>query len=619
MMRRSASRGAFLFFALLLIWSCASSPAPDSGKDRYRELKAGELDALASKEPEKALEAAYLLVFEPASSRILDESTLNAAALKALAALRERFNAEMEQGRWKEAWATLASLDALSGFPFPGHSSENWQPVSENQQRLRIMIGMAESYRARELYAPAASWISRLLSLAGTAIDPAILEQWRSWAAGEGDLKMASRILNRIQQQNNPGTAEGPVEGTAAVMEPGPALSRQMKSVVTVYVDKGLAIRNGLSYPDRVLGSAFQVDRKGYYLTNYHVIASEVDPDYEGYSRLSIRPSENPEARIPAKVVGWNKDLDLALVKSAEIAPATLHGAGLGASASRLEKGMRIYAVGSPVGLQNSITSGIVSAPGRRILPRGEALQIDAPVNPGNSGGPLLDERGNLAGIVFAGLSGFQGLNFALPVSWIATVFPQLFDEGKVDTSWLGLGIARNLDGSLDVSYVMPGVAGFREGDRLVTLDGRVPKDIADAQMMLAQSPVGSLIHVTVERDGARLGFLSRTSPFPDLPLKDASSRDSTERLVQGTMGMRLEHVSGPRGAGGTYKVLKIWPGMAADESGINQSDVLRLRRQFVERDSDVLTLDLELKSLASGYLEKTMRIRLSLAMDNFL
>jgi S1-C subfamily serine protease len=615
LMRRSAFRGAFLFLALLLVSSCVSSPVSESGKDSYRALKADELDSLASKEPERALEAVWLLALEPESPGILDESVLHAATLKALAALRQRFSVEMEQGMWKEAWATLASLDALAGLPFPEDSPPDLRPMSANPLRLRIMLGIADGYRARGLYAPAASWFSRLLSLPDAAIDPAVLEQWARWAEGEGDLKTAFRLQKLIKQQNTPGT----VEGASEEMKPEPALALQMKSVVTVYVDKGLAIRNGLSYPDRVLGSAFQVDRKGYYLTNYHVIASEVDPDYEGYSRLSIRPSENPEARIPAKVVGWNKDLDLALIKSAEIAPATLYGAGLDGSIPKLEKGTRIYAVGSPVGLQNSMTSGIVSAPGRRILPRGEALQIDAPVNPGNSGGPLLDERGALAGIVFAGLSGFQGLNFALPVSWIATVFPQLFDEGKVETSWLGIGIARNLDGSLDVSYVMPGVEGFREGDRLVALGGKVPKDIADAQMVLAQSPMGSLIHVTIERDGKRLEFLSRTSPFPDLPLKAASSRDSAERLVQGTMGMRLEHVSGPRGAGGTYKVLKIWPGMAADESGINQSDVLRLRRHFVERDSGILTLDLELKSLASGYLEKTMRIRLSLAMDNFL
>ncbi len=614
-MPRSAFRGVFIFLALLLLWSCASSPATDSRASQYLVLKSGELDAMASKEPEKALEAAYLFAHEPLESGIIDDSILRASAMKAASALRSRFQSEMEQARWKDAWGTLASLDAIAGYPFPGVASADWPAASTTALLLQVMLGVADNYRSRGLYAPAITWFSRILSLPDSPIEPAILEQWRAWAVEESDMRMAALIQSRNPAQGMTGAVEAPVP----VVEPESVLIRQMKSVVTVYVDKGLAIRNGVSYPDRVLGSAFQVDRKGYYLTNYHVISSEVDPDYEGYSRLSIRPSENPEARIPAKVVGWNKDLDLALIKSAEIAPATLHGAGLGRAEALLEKGMRIYVVGSPVGLENSISSGIVSAPGRRILPRGESLQIDAPVNPGNSGGPLLDEKGILAGIVFAGLSGFQGLNFALPVSWIATVFPNLFDEGKVETSWLGLGIARNLDGSLDVSYVMPGVAGFREGDRLLRLGGRTPSDIADAQMILAHSPPGSLVQVEVERNGVKLQFLSRTSPFPDLPLKEASARDSTERLVQGVMGMRLEHVSGPRGAGGTYKVLKIWPGMAADESGINQSDILKLKRHFVEREEEVLNLDLELKSLAAGYLEKTVRIRLSLAMDNFL
>jgi len=229
-------------------------------------------------------------------------------------------------------------------------------------------------------------------------------------------------------------------------------IGEKAAGVVTVYVSKGLRMENGVGYPDRVLGTAFQVDAKGYYLTNYHVVSSEVDPKYNGYSRLSIRPSSNPSARIPAKVVGWDEDLDLALLKSQEISSHTFYPFLRGKTA----KGQRIYAVGSPVGLENSVTAGIVSATGRRILPRGEAIQIDAPVNPGSSGGPLLDEEGNLAGVIFAGLPGFQGLNFALPVEWVLGLYPVLFEGGKVQASWLGAGIAKNL--VPDITIRDPGI-----------------------------------------------------------------------------------------------------------------------------------------------------------------
>jgi len=137
-------------------------------------------------------------------------------------------------------------------------------------------------------------------------------------------------------------------------------LARAVSSVVTVYVDRGFKLQSGYSVPDRVLGTAFQIS-KGFYLTNYHVIESEVDPSYQGYSRISIRPSGNPQIKVPAKVIGWDEEMDLALIQSEEVAPGTIFLP----TTTKFQAGTG-FAVGSPVGLENSVTAGVVSSLSRK-------------------------------------------------------------------------------------------------------------------------------------------------------------------------------------------------------------------------------------------------------------
>jgi len=262
---------------------------------------------------------------------------------------------------------------------------------------------------------------------------------------------------------------------------------------------------------------------------------------------------------------------------------------------------------------------GIVSATGRRFLPRGEAIQIDAPVNPGNSGGPLLDADGNLIGLVFAGLSGFQGLNFALPASWISTIFSSLFDVGKVEKPWLGVAAARNLDSSLDLAYVYPGNGGLQPGDTLLSIDGRHYANIQGAQMIVSLKPLNSLSVLKLRRKNTEVVLLHKLLPVPSKPFKKALQSDSTERLLEGGTGMILGHVSGPRGPGGSYKVAKTWPGMTADESGIAEGDVIKFLRFSADTKEDRAFFDISVKSTTTGYLERSMRLSLSLEMANFI
>ena len=198
----------------------------------------------------------------------------------------------------------------------------------------------------------------------------------------------------------------------AELTNTAPSFPKMISGTVTILVNRGIRVENGVGYPDRVIGSGFFIDKRGYILTNHHVIESEVDPTYKGYSRLYIRLSESPAGeRIPAKVVGYDKIFDLALIK-VEVTPEYTFGGSLDQAVA---PGDRIFAIGSPAGLEKTITAGIISAMGRRLLQVGDSMQVDVPLNPGNSGGPLLDEKGDLIGICFAGLQQFSGLNFAIP------------------------------------------------------------------------------------------------------------------------------------------------------------------------------------------------------------
>ena len=170
-------------------------------------------------------------------------------------------------------------------------------------------------------------------------------------------------------------------------------------------VDRGIKGENALGYADRVIGSGFFIDDKGHFVTNYHVIESEVDTSYEGYSRVYVKLYKDSATRIPAKVIGYDKALDLALLKTEAIPPYVF---SLGSSAD-LDVGDAIYAIGSPLGLENTITSGIVSAKDRYLFSIAQVMQIDAAVNSGNSGGPIIDKNGNVKAVVFAGIMEYEG------------------------------------------------------------------------------------------------------------------------------------------------------------------------------------------------------------------
>ena len=249
-----------------------------------------------------------------------------------------------------------------------------------------------------------------------------------------------------------------------------------------------------------MIGSGFFIDANGYLITNYHVIQSEVDPEYEGFSRVYIKRAENPTVRIPAKVVGWDTTFDLALLKT-EINPEVYFQLG---SSEDLNIGSRIYAIGSPAGLEQTLTSGIVSAQNRRLLSLGSVLQIDAPVNHGSSGGPIIDEAGRVQAIVFAGLERNEGLNFAIPVELLRLILPQLYAGGETVHAWMscyGVSVKESPQqaAGTELVYAVPGSSAsvIPAGAVITHLNGRAVPSLEALQAELMRLSAGTIVKVS--------------------------------------------------------------------------------------------------------------------------
>ena len=237
-----------------------------------------------------------------------------------------------------------------------------------------------------------------------------------------------------------------------------------ISGTVTIMVNRGFKVENGVGYPDRVIGSGFFIDKRGYILTNHHVIESEVDPKYKGYSRMYVRLSDSAVGdRIPAKVIGYDTTFDLRLDKDR------------GDPRVHLRRVERAEDRSRGPHLRHRLTGGSGEdghlgdhlRHGARLLQVGDSMQVDVPLNPGNSGGPLLNEKGDVIGIVFAGIQQFPGLNFAVPFALVEKALPALYKGGKAVHPWLGMAVTETEKG-LKVVYVVPDepaeVAGIKTG-----------------------------------------------------------------------------------------------------------------------------------------------------------
>src|SRR3989339_1812218 len=337
------------------------------------------------------------------------------------------------------------------------------------------------------------------------------------------------------------------------------------------------------------LGSGFIITGDGYIVTNNHVIK---DAD-----QIKVILHDNKE--YEATVVGTDPMTDLALIK---IEAKDLMALKFGSS-SKAEVGSWVVAIGSPFGLEQTVTAGIVSAKGRIIGsgPYDDFIQTDASINPGNSGGPLFNLKGEVVGINTAIMQGGQGIGFATPIQLAKSVLEQLKDKGKVTRGWLGVYIqkltpeaAENLGisgkhGAL-VSDVTSGgpaeKAGIRSGDVIVGFNGKEIRDEHELPQAVASTKPGKTANVRMLREGKEMPVTVTIAEMTGEPGKPAGGHEIQKNLgltvqdITPEIAQRFE-IADTKGV----VVTGVEDGSPAEDAGFNQGDIIRAIVRQNKRD----------------------------------
>ncbi len=546
-------------------------------------------------EPSRALQD---LDFLKRDGSIIPRDQLEELQQNAVGALLDLFTAALVEQDYGTALSIYRSAGALSG---KSNLSSEYGEWSESSLLAAMASGLLDGGESVPAY------MVFYRALENGVVDMEIVDRFRKHALSTGYLPLVDRIARLGNESEN------------SIGSDVPAVTPNMllKGTVTILVNKGIRLDRGVGYPDSALGSGFFVDRRGYVITNYHVIESEVSPEYEGFSRLYISLHDAENEKIPAHVVGWDSVLDIALLK-VEVEPEYVFPFE---DEMFYDPGDTIYAIGSPGGLRNTVTSGIVSATGRRFLQVGSALQVDVPVNPGNSGGPLVNANGGLIGVVFAGIEQFEGVNFAIPANWIIEIIPRLFAGGSVAHSWLGLTVEETRKG-LEVSYSLPREAGhrsgIRQGDIILAINGVGVSTVDQVQKQLIFISPDTLISVDWERDGETYRSLLSVDERPLLPLDSAMDRDAPINLVAPLFGMVLEQ-TGSYLWDTTYAVRRIYAGGIADETGLSENDPLTIQGWTIDEENRVVYLQIVVKKKKAGFIERVIQLGAYLEVPNFI
>ncbi|RDY66518.1 DegQ family serine endoprotease [Lysobacter soli] len=365
------------------------------------------------------------------------------------------------------------------------------------------------------------------------------------------------------------------------------------------------------------LGSGFLMSADGYVMTNHHVV--------EGADTVTVTLSDRRE--FTAKVIGSDEQSDVALLK--------IDAKGLPflrmAPANGTKAGQWVIAIGSPFGLDHSVTAGIVSAVGRanpyanqRYVP---FIQTDVAINQGNSGGPLLNTSGEVVGInsqIFSNSGGYMGVSFAIPIDVAMSAAEQLRATGKVSRGQLGVQVqaltsesAKALglpdsSGAL-IADVLPGSpaekAGIERGDVIRAVDGRSINDSADLPPIIGNMAPGTKAKVTLVRDGRTLDKTVTVNELDELagtgrasprPAADEGSSKPSGGNALGLVGQDLSAGERQRlGLRSGEGVLIRNPGDSGAEAGLRPGDVvLQVGRSAV---GSAAALDKELGSVKSG------------------
>ena len=316
----------------------------------------------------------------------------------------------------------------------------------------------------------------------------------------------------------------------------------------------------------RATGSGVVVSADGYIVTNAHVVSNarqvrvRMADESPGGATVGTNAAMQPSGKIlEARIVGVDRETDLAVLKVERI---DLNPLPLGDS-DTLHQGQLVMAFGNPLGLENSVSMGVVSSVARQIKPDDTMIyiQTDAPINPGNSGGPLVDADGRVMGIntfILSQSGGSEGLGFAIPSNIIKNVYAQIRQEGHVHRSEIGVfaqtitpqmaaGLGLSQDWGVLLSDVEPGgpgdVAGLQPGDILVSLNGKSMANARQTEVDLYRYPVGAKIGVQVMRNGTKQTIQVVAVERHGDPLRFADMADPTRNLVNrlGILGIDVD------------------------------------------------------------------------------
>lgn len=390
-------------------------------------------------------------------------------------------------------------------------------------------------------------------------------------------------------------------EGTGI---PQIAIEGTIKSSVKIIVDKGIKTENRVGRPDQILGTGVVIDENGYVITNYHIIESSVDPRYEGYSKVYVIPGKDDNVRFVAKIIGYDPIYDLALLKIEKSLESNIRFG----DSSALRQGEGVTAIGNPVGLTNTVTSGVVSSLDRPFLQIGNIIQIDAALNPGNSGGALINNDGYLVGIAFAGLESFENLNFAIPSNLLLSLLFRLYREGNVERSWMGCVIGKQ-DDYLTIDYIVPGgpsgPSRLSVGDIILEVNGKPAGEIFDVQNFTSYLDNPLIINLTIERDNRVEVKNILLDVRPELPSLYVYNHDAKENIITPLFGIVTTRVDPPRKK--IHLVSRVVTGSVARSVGISEGDVIKMKGIKYDEENRVFLLLIDLKSKRFGYVNKSM------------
>ena len=334
----------------------------------------------------------------------------------------------------------------------------------------------------------------------------------------------------------------------------------------------------------RGVGSGFILSADGYVMTNAHVV--------EGADQVLVTLTDQREFK--AKIIGFDKRTDVAVVKiEATGLPAVKIG-----DISRLRVGEWVMAIGSPFGLENTVTAGIVSAKQRDTGEYLPFIQTDVAINPGNSGGPLINMRGEVVGInsqIYSRSGGFMGISFAIPIDEAIRVSEQLRTTGRVTRGRIGVQIgpvAKDVAESLGLGKqqgaLVTGVeagapaekAGIEAGDVITRFDGKAIDKVSDLPRLVGNAKPGTKSSITVFRRGSLRDLTITIEEIePDAPVRRAAAQDAKPKASAAAkqLGLAVVELTDAQ-----KKELKIKGGVriesvadAAARAGLQEGDVI--------------------------------------------